>query len=145
MARIKAGPDQLGYLGYNPLNLSFPLSSVPSVVVDRNMSVTVGDLLHGANRSAGMPEGHPRQTEVKIVMEEEPFEEWIDLPDMVAELNSIIEQFNCFEQQPELMRGDGDFFHCVVDRWLFETTGRWIDDFEGKVDISVYWRYHLTT
>ena len=133
-----------GIIGYNPLNLSFPLSSVPSVVVDRNMSVTVGDLLHGADRSAGMPERHPRKTEVQIVMEEEPFEEWIDLPDMVAELNSIIGQFNCFEQQPELMRGDGDFFHCVVDRWLFETTGRWIDDFKGNVDISVYWRYRLT-
>lgn len=131
-------------LGYNPLNLSFPLSRVPSVVVDRNMSVTVGDLLHGADKSAGMPEGHPRKTEVKIMMEEHPFEEWIDLPDMVAELNSIIGEFNCFEQQPELIRGDGDFFHCVVDRWLFETTGSWIDDFKGKVDISVYWRYSLT-
>ena len=135
------------FYSYNPLNLSFPLSSVPSVVVDRNMSVTVGDLLRGADRLSGLPEGpqrystYQRKTEVKIRLEEEPFEVWVDLPDMVAELNSIIEQFNCFEQQPELMRGDGDFFHCVVDRWLFETTGRWIDDFKGKVDISVYWRY----
>ena len=134
-------------LGYNPLNLSFPLLNMEheyfADIADRKMSVTVGDLLYGADRSAGMPEGHPRKTEVKIRLEEEPFEEWIDLPDMVAELNSIIGQFNCFEQQPELLRGDGDFFHCVVDRWLFETTGRWIDDFEGKVDISVYWRYSL--
>jgi hypothetical protein len=130
-------------LGYNPLNLSFPLRNMPSTLVDRKMSVTVGDLLHGADRSAGMPEGHPRKTEVKIRLEEEPYELWVDLPDMVAELNSIIGQFNCFEQQPELMRGDGDFFHCVVDRWLMETTGRWIDEFEGNVDISVYWRYSL--
>tara|TARA_Y100000004_G_scaffold179185_1_gene222515 strand:- start:864 stop:1277 length:414 start_codon:yes stop_codon:yes gene_type:complete len=130
-------------LGFNPLNLSFPLRDTKSTLVDRKMSVTVGDLLHGADRSAGMPEGHPRKTEVKIRLEEEPYEVWVDLPDMVAELNSIIGQFNCFEQQPELMRGDDDFFFSVVDRWLMETTGRWIDDFEGNVDISVYWRYSL--
>ena len=130
-------------LGYNPLNLSFPLRNMPSTLVDRKMSVTVGDLLNGADRSAGMPEGHPRKTEVKIRLEEEPYELWVDLPDMVAELNSIIGQFNCFEQQPELMRGDDDFFFNVVDRWLMETTGRFIDDFKGHVDISVYWRYSL--
>ena len=134
-------------LGYNPLNLSFPLLNMQDEyfadIVDRKMSVTVGDLLHGADSSAGMPEGHPRQTEVKIRLEEEPFELWVDLPDMVAELNSIIGQFNCFEQQPELMRGDDDFFFNVVDRWLMETTGRFIDDFKGHVDISVYWRYSL--
>ena len=127
-------------LGYNPLNLSFPLKNMEveyiADIVDRKMSVTVGDLLHGADRSAGMPEGHPRKTEVKIRLEEEPYEVWVDLPDMVAELNSIIGQFNCFEQQPELMRGDDDFFFNVVDRWLMETTGRFIDDFEGHVDIS---------
>ena len=134
-------------LGYNPLNLSFPLKNMEveyiADIVDRTMSVTVGDLLHGADRSAGMPEGHPRKTEVKIRLEEEPFEVWVDLPDMVAELNQIIGQFNCFEQQPELMRGDDDFFFSVVDRWLMETTGRYIDDFKGHVDISVYWRYSL--
>jgi len=130
-------------LGYNPLNLSFPLRDTSSTLVDRKMSITVGDLLYGADRSAGMPEGHPRKTEVKIILEEEPFELWQDLPEMVKTLNLIIGQFNCFEQQPELMRGDDDFFFSVVDRYLMETTGRWIDDFEGNVDISVYWRYSL--
>lgn len=130
-------------LGYNPWNLSFPLPATPSVVVDRKMSVTVGDLLHGADRSAGMPEGHPRRTEVKIRLEEEPYEVWVDLPDMVRDVNQVIRDINCVEQQPELLKGDDDFFHCVVDRWLFEIAGRWIDDFEGHVDISVYWRYSL--
>jgi len=134
-------------LGYNPLNLSFPLLNMQDEyfadLADRKMSVTVGDLLHGADRSAGMPEGHPRRTEVKIRLEEEPFEVWVDLPDMVRDVNQVIRDINCVEQQPELLKGDGDFFHCVVDRWLFEIAGRWIDDFEGHVDISVYWRYSL--
>ena len=121
---------------YNPITITYPLPGILPVYVAKYLSTTVGDLTFA-----------DRKTEIKIVTFDGEWEtyiyddQWIDLPDMVEEVNKEIIAINDLavmqNAQPELLHDHNSFICLLWDRWLFETTGKWIDDYL-TVEISVF-------